>query len=152
MEKKMNRYLFWLTLMGLGLILAACGASAAPAAIGPTPRPGAVTVEIAYLNHPPLWPVLAKVDQLVAGYGERVSVTRYDLGTAEGTAFAEARGLTGHTPLAIFVNGSLDFTVEGRSVKFFSFPQGQGTGVVPDGAWTLDDLQRVLDEATRKEP
>jgi hypothetical protein len=58
--------------------------------------------------------------------------------------------LTGHTPLAIFVNGSMQFTLDGRTVKFFSFPAGQGTGMVPDGGWSMADLQRVLDEATSK--
>jgi hypothetical protein len=107
-------------------------------------------VEVAYLNHPPLRPVLSEVDKLLANYGDRVSVTRYDFDTPEGEAFAQAKGLTGHTPLAIFVNGSMQFTLNGRAVKFYSFPQGQGTGMVADGDWTIEDLQHVLDEATSK--
>ena len=71
-------------------------------------------------------------------------------GAPEGEAFAKAKELTGHTPLAIFVNGSMQFTLNGRTVKFYSFPQGQGTGMVPDGGWTIQDLQQVLDEAASK--
>ena len=136
----------------LAVLLAACGPTtvAAPAPRAAAAKPGTVTVEVAYLNHPPLRPVLAEVDKLLANYGDRVSVTRYDFDTPEGAAFAKAKGLTGHTPLAIFVNGSMQFTLNGRTVKFYSFPQGQGTGMVPDGGWTMQDLQQVLDEATSK--
>ena len=136
----------------LAVLLAACGTSnaAAPAPRAAPVKPGAVTVEVAYLNHPPLWPVLTELDKLLANYGDRVSVTRYDFDTPEGEAFAKAKGLTGHTPLAIFVNGSMQFTLNGRTVKFYSFPQGQGTGMVPEGGWTMQDLQQVLDEATSK--
>lgn len=119
------------------LVLSACGGSTSPA-------PGAATVDIVFLNHPPVRGVLAQVDSVLAAYGDRVRVTRYDLDTAEGAAFAEQRGLTGHTPLAIFVNGSLSFDVGGRRVTFESFPQGAGTGMVPDGAWTTADLDSVL--------
>jgi len=136
----------------LALLLAACGTTnvAAPAPRAAAGKPGAVTVEVAYLNHPPLRPALSEVDKLLANYGDRVSVTRYDFDTPEGEAFAKAKGLTGHTPLAIFINGSMQFTLNGRTVKFYSFPQGQGTGMVPEGGWTVQDLQQVLDEATSK--
>jgi len=136
----------------LAVLLAACGTTsvAAPAPRAAAAKPGAVTVEVAYLNHPPLRPVLAEVDKLLANYGDHVSVTRYDFDTPEGEAFAKAKGLTGHTPLAIFINSSMQFTLNGRTVKFYSFPQGQGTGMVPDGGWTMQDLQQVLDEATSK--
>ncbi len=140
-----------LWLIMIAALLAACGTSATPAT-NPTPRPGTVTVEIAYLNHPPVRPVLQEVDNLLATYGDRVSVARYDFDTPAGADFAKAKGVTGHTPVAIFVNGSMDFTVDGHAVKFYSFPKGQdfGMGMVADGDWTIQDLQHVLDQATSK--
>ena len=42
----------------------------------------------------------------------------------------------------------MEVELDGRAVKFYSFPQGQGTDVVPDGVWTMADLQAVLDLAT----
>jgi len=147
----MKRNLLWLL---LALLLAACGSNSAAEPKNPGPKPGTVTVEIVYLNHPPLRPVLQDVEKLLATYGGRVSGAWYDFDTPRGADFAKAKGLTGHTPLAIFVNGSMDFKVDGRAVKFYSFPQGydMGMGMVTDGDWTVQDLQHVLDQATAKTP
>ena len=131
------------------LMLAACSSSSSQTAPQAADVPeGAVLVEIAYLGHGPVRPILSEFDALLAEYDGDVAVLRYDFGTPEGEAFAEERGLTDHTPIAIFVNGQMEFDLDGRTVKFYNFPQGQGTGVVPDGVWTLDDLQAVLDLAT----
>ena len=85
---------------------------------------------------------------VVAEYGDQVAVITYDFDTPEGAAFAEEQGLTEHTPVAIFVNGEMTFEVNGRSVTFYSFPQGAGTGMVADGVWTMADLRAVLDQQT----
>jgi hypothetical protein len=139
----------WLLLV---MLLSACAARSTPTTENPLLTPGSVVVEIVFLNHPPVRPVLTQVDDLLATYGQRVSVTRYDFDSPEGETFAQIKGLTEHTPLAIFINGSMQFTVDGRAVNFYSFPQGQGTGMVPEGGWTLEDLQQVLDRAVSKSP
>jgi ABC-type glycerol-3-phosphate transport system substrate-binding protein len=129
-------------------VLTACGANPlAPAPAAPVAS-GTATVEIVSLNHPPVRPVLDQVDALLKPYGAKVKVTRYDFDTPEGAAFAQKMGLTGHDPLAIFVNGSQSFNLDGRTVTFNSFPQGGGTGMVPDGAWTVADLEAVLKKVT----
>jgi hypothetical protein len=133
----------------LVVLLAACSpATVSTGESGGTLPPGTVTVDIAYLNHPPVRPVLDEVNKLLDSYGPKVSVQRYDFDTPEGAAFAQTHNLTEHVPIAILVNGSMDAKVNGRDVKFYSFPQGQGagTGMVLDGAWTLDDLRAVLDQ------
>jgi hypothetical protein len=145
----MNKSTFLATLL-LPLFLIGCGRGGDSIPARPTVPPGVVVVEVVYLNHPPVRPVLAEVNNLLATYGERVSVARYDFDTPEGEAFAKERNLTEHTPLAIFINGSMEFTVNGRAIKFYSFPQGQGTGIVPDGAWTVEDLHQVLDQVTKE--
>ena len=124
------------------LTLTACR-SGTPAPVASDPS-GTATVDILYLNHPPVLPVLDQVAALVEPYGDKVKVTRYDVDTDEGAAFAKMVGITGHDPLAIFVNGSQTFNLDSRVVTFNSFPQGAGTGMVPDGAWTIDDLDAVL--------
>lgn len=129
--------------------LAACATNTPTTAAIPAPS-GSVTVEIIYLNHPPLRPILQQIDAVLKPYGDAVKVTRYDFDTPEGAAFAQKKGLTGHDPLAIFVNGAQSFNLDGRTVKFDSFPQGSGTGAVPDGAWTLADFDVVLKKTVSK--
>lgn len=131
----------------LVLFLAACGAVQEddPAQSNDTtPAAGAVLVEIISLDHAPIRPVVQEVLAVAAEFGDRVAVQTYNFDTPEGDAFAGARDLTEHTPLAIFVNGQMEFEVNGRSLAFYSFPQGEGTGVVVEGVWTTADLRAVL--------
>ena len=131
------------------LMLAACGSKSSQTVPQAADVPqGTILVEIVYLNHGPVRTILTEIDALLVDYENKVVVERYDFGTPEGEVFAEERGLNDHTPIAIYVNDQMEFSLDGRTVEFYSFPQGQGTGVVPDGAWTLDDLQAVLDMTT----
>jgi len=111
---------------------------------------GPVQVEIISLDHAPIRPVVEEVLGVAAEYGDQVSVVTYDFDTPEGAAFAEEQGLTEHTPVAIFGNGKMAFEVNGRSGEFYSFPQGAGTGMVAEGAWTMADLQAALDQETNE--
>ncbi len=134
-----------LVLLGGLTVFAGCGAGAR-AVTGSTP--GVVTVDIAYLEHAPVLAVLDQVNRVLAKYGNRLKVSRYDLDTPAGEAFAKSRRLTGHVPLAIFINGSMDVVLNGHRVRFYSFPQGEGTGMVAEGAWTLEALDAALAQAT----
>ena len=121
------------------LVLAACGGGQAD---------GPVQVEIISLDHAPIRPAVQEVLDVAAEYGDKVTVQSYDFDTPKGVAFAEEHGLTEHTPIAVFVNGEMESEVDGRTVKFYSFPQGEGTGMVAEGVWTMDDLRAVLDQKT----
>ncbi|MGH8907728.1 MAG: hypothetical protein ACRD0K_14705 [Egibacteraceae bacterium] len=125
--------------------LPACGMERDPAdALGGR----AVTVEVAALEHPPVQAVLTDIEQILTGYGDRVSIRRYDLETPEGELFAERHDLVGHTPLALFVDGSMNVVVNGRNVTFLGFPQGGGPLAAAEGSWTLDDLDAAIAERT----
>jgi hypothetical protein len=130
--------------------LTGCATNANSAFTAPTTIPGSVRVDLAYLSHPPVMAVLQQVDPLLNSYGTKLDVIRYDLETPEGDAFIKQKGVTGHMPIAIFINGSDEVTVNGRKIQFLSFPQNQGTGMVPNGAWTVDDLKAALDQAVSK--
>ena len=128
--------LFFLSLL---LLLAACGTDQA---VGP------VRVEIISLDHAPIRPAVQEVKDVAAEYGDKVIVQSYNFDTTEGAAFAQEHGLTEHTPIAIFVNGKMEFELDGHSIKFQSFPKDGGTGMVAEGLWTMADLRAVLDQAT----
>ena len=118
------------------MVLAACGGQA----------DGPVLVEIISLDHSPIRATVQEAIDVAAEYGDKVTVQSYDFDSPEGTAFAEANGLSEHTPIAIFVNGEMEFEVDGRPVTFYSFPQGEGTGMVAEGGWTMAELRTVLDQ------
>ena len=123
----------------IALVLAACSGGQAD---------GPVQVEIISLDHAPIRPAVQEALDVVAEFGKKVAVKSYTFDTPEGATFAEEHGLTEHTPIAVFVNGEMEFEVNGRAVKFYSFPQGEGTGMVAEGVWTMADLQAVLDQET----
>lgn len=107
--------------------------------------PGVPAVEIIYLNHGPVRKVVTDINNLLEGYGEGIQIIHYTFSSPEGKSFAGSKKLDGHIPLAVFIDGSIEFTVDDRSVEFISFPQGGGTGFVADGEWNLDDLKKVID-------
>jgi len=151
MSKQRRTDRIWIQMaLAAMMALTACGGAAPSSTPASAVAPGVVAVDIVFLNHPPVRDVLTQVDPVLAAFGDQVSVTRYDFDTPEGAAFAENKGLTGHIPLAILVNGSQTFDVNGRTVTFESFPQGAGTGMVPDGAWTVADLDSVLQAVVQK--
>ena len=125
-------------LLLLAMVLAACGGG----------NDGPVQVEIISLDHSPIRPAVQEVEALAAEFGDKVVVQSYYFDTPEGTAFAEERELEEHTPIAVFVNGEMEFEINGRFIKFYSFPQGGGTGMVAEGVWTMDDLRAVLEQET----
>lgn len=112
------------------------------------PTKDGIRVEIISLDHAPIRPFTEAALAIAESYGDDVTVIVYDFDTPEGEAFAEAAGVTEHTPIAIFIDGRYEFEVDGRTVAFLNFPQGEGTGVVADGTWTMDDLRTVLDRVT----
>lgn len=150
-RKKTLRKLPALLLAGLVLSLASCtgktlsGPSSSGGAV-----PGTTAVEIAYLNHPPVLPILTHVEKVLAAYSGKVIFSRYDFDTPEGAVFAKKKNLTGHTPLVIFINGASTVELAGRRVTFESFPKGEGPGMVPDGGWSMADLDAALKAATAK--
>ncbi len=111
-------------LLFITLVLAACGGGQA---IGP------VQVEIISLDHAPIRPAMQEALGVAAEFGDKVTVQSYKFDTPEGAAFAKENGLMEHTPIAIFVNGEMEFEVDGRTVKFHSFPQGEETFMFAHG-------------------
>jgi hypothetical protein len=119
----------------------------APDAVPANGARGIPKIEIAFLNHGPVISALREADKLLASYGSKIEVVRYDLETDQGDQFAKSKKLVGHVPMAIFVNGAMQVKLKDRTVKFYSFPSGQGTFMIPSGSWTTDDLRQAIDQA-----
>jgi hypothetical protein len=148
----------WITLLLMIFLSSGCSrgtnAGGSADAGGPADAGGnGVRVEIGYLSHGPVKDALNEVDKLLARYGVKVQVSRYDLDTVEGKAFAKRVNLTTHTPLVLYINGQMEVEgKDGRKVKLFSFPAGLGTGMTPGSGWNMTDLEAALDRATGGKP
>ena len=103
-----------------------------------------LAVVVVALDHPPVQRVMGEVNGTIAQFGDRVSVRHLDFESEEGQGFAEDNGVTGHVPLAIFLDGSPEATVDGRTARFVGFPQGRAPVPAAEGDWTLDELRGAL--------
>lgn len=107
---------------------------------------GALPVVVVALDHPPVQAVMGDVERVLGEFGARLRVRRLDAESEQGRDFAEDNGVTGHVAMAIFVDGSPEARVDGRTVRFVGFPHGRGPVPVAEGEWTLDELRAALAE------
>jgi hypothetical protein len=118
---------------------------AAPAAFPKDPVP----IDVLYMNHGPMQPTLRELRALFPKYGDKISVSWYDFESDAGERFMTKKGISGHTPLIIWVAGRSELTAGGRTLKLEGFPTGSGPSFF-QGQWKLDDLAAILDQATGK--
>ena len=108
-----------------------------------------VMVDILYMNHGPLRPTVEQIRQVLSSYGDKVRPSWYDFESKEGEKFMAQKGLKQHIPLIIWINGKSVVSVEGKDVQLSGFPSGSGPAAF-QGKWTMEDLQKVLDQMTDK--
>lgn len=115
----------------------------------PAHAAGPVNVEILYMNHGPMQPVLRDLKELLAGYSGKVAVQWFDVDLAAGKSFMEEKKIRGHVPLLILVNGEKQFKTTGREVTLQGFPTGAGPFSSVEGNWAVADLQSILNDLTK---
>ena len=108
-----------------------------------------VKIDVLYMNHGPMKPILREIRALFPKYGDKLAVSWHDFESEEGVRFKSKMGITQHTPLVIWVDGRSELMSNGRSIKFEGFPTGSGPAFF-QGKWTLEDLAGILDVKTMK--
>ncbi|MEL7639686.1 MAG: hypothetical protein AAGU21_08590 [Solidesulfovibrio sp.] len=108
-----------------------------------------VKVEILFMNHGPMQPVIKQIKDVLRQFPDAVQVFWHDVETADGADFMKRMGIKGHIPLMIFVDGSTTQEVGGKSINFTGFPNGAGPFMF-QGAWGMQDLEAVLQSKTGK--
>ena len=101
-------------------------------------------VEVLYMNHGPMQPTIKQLKDIFSMYGEKIAVSWYDLDTREAQQFMAKKGLRGHVPLSISIEGAQTAKLGQRVVKFEGFPSGSGPAPF-QGDWTMRDLKSALD-------
>jgi hypothetical protein len=100
-----------------------------------------VVVEILYMNHGPLQPVLRELRTEFAQFENKVEFKWYDFDND--VAFKKKKKIDYHTPLIIWINDSNTFQINGKQIKFTGFPKGQGPEFAR-GIWEISDVVSVI--------
>jgi len=108
-----------------------------------------VRIEVLYMNHGPLRPTLRELDKLLTGYGDRIAVYGYDFNSEEGERFKAEKGIKGHVPLVLWIDGKSTLKLNGTPVTFSGFPTGSGPAFF-QGKWDMAVLKEALDQITNK--
>ena len=106
-----------------------------------------IKIDVLYMNHGPMRPTLRDLEGLFSVYGDKIAVFRYDFESEEGERFKAQRGIQGHIPLVIWIEGKSTVSVNGKPITFSGFPSGSGPSFY-QGKWSMADLKTALDRAT----
>ena len=130
-------------LLGYLLLSVVCSFSSAYAS-SPAKQP---RIEVLYMNHGPLMDTLDKMKGVFSAYGDKISVSWHEFFSKEGEEFKAKKGINGHVPLMIWIDGDTVVKLGQKQVKFVGFPTGAGPAFF-QGKWTINDLKAALDQAT----
>lgn len=100
-------------------------------------------IEIFFLPHPPAQAIVDQVKTVLSKYPQ-FTVVEYDLTDTNNSAKIAEYNLVDHTPIAIFINGTNSFTIEGRNISLTNFPQGDAFVPTLEGTWNYSDLDKIL--------
>lgn len=127
MVRLLNRYKNCAAILTCAIVL---GILAPVAAAAP------VKVEaIGFFGHPPLFKERDAIKQVCQDFGDKVELSLYIEESPDGVKFMKEKGLSGHLPVVIYVNGSVAHKIGDRVIVFRDFI-GEG--------WTKADLQQVI--------
>ncbi|MDR1510856.1 MAG: hypothetical protein LBS53_14625 [Synergistaceae bacterium] len=90
---------------------------------------------VGFFSHAPMRGTREAIVDACAKFGGQVALTFYDETKSEGQDFMRDKGLSGHIPMRLYVNGKNTFTLEGREVSFSDFVGRK---------WRAEDLERVI--------
>ncbi len=98
----------------------------------------AATVKVealGFFSHPPMQETRDTITKVCQEFGSQVDLTLHDEWTPDGEKFMQEKGLSGHLPMVLYINGSVAHKIGDRVVVFRDFV---GSG------WTAQDLEQVI--------
>lgn len=90
---------------------------------------------LGFFTHMPMRHTRTTIQTICEDFGDQVELVLYDESSSEGIKFMEERGLQGHLPMVLYVNGSIAHEIDGRLVVFRDFA---------DYGWNGEDLRQVI--------
>lgn len=138
--KKKRMLIITLIIAAAGIVL--CGVNPSSAS--------EMLVEIFYLPHRPAEAVVSDVKAVLESHQE-FEVRTYSFEDPGSRKLLKRYGLTGHMPVAIFINGKNEFPVAGRSITLRNFPRGNAFVPTFEGEWSYQDLEQILQSLSGNE-
>jgi len=102
-------------------------------------------IEIFYLPHRPALAVVSEVEKVIAEFSD-MTVKKYSFDDPDSKELVQQYNLSGHMPVAIFINGKNTFTVNGKQMNLRNFPKGNTFVPMFAGEWDYDNLRSILSE------
>ena len=102
-----------------------------------------IRMEIFYLPHRPALAVVSEVENIAAEFNN-IDLRKYSFEDPGTEKIVKKYDLTGHMPVAIFINGRDSFTVNGQDIVLRNFPRGNAFVPTFAGAWDYEDLRVIL--------
>lgn len=109
---------------------------------------GKVLVEILYMNHGPVQPVLREFKAQFKQFENRVEFKWYDFEID--LEFKKEKGIDFHTPIVVWVNNQKQIPVNGVEILFQGFPKNTGP-TFARGVWEMKDLVAAIKNALGEE-
>lgn len=91
---------------------------------------------VGFFSHYPMQSTRQAIESACEKFGDKVELRLYDETTDEGQEFLSKVGLSGHIPMALYVDGKISHSVDGKTITFRDFV-GQN--------WSGGDLEKVID-------
>lgn len=90
---------------------------------------------LGFFTHPPMWENRDTIQSVCQQFSGQVELILHDEMSEDGQNFMRQKGLSGHLPMLLYINGSLAHRIGDRVVVFRDFI-GQ--------SWTGQDLEQVI--------
>jgi len=98
-------------------------------------------VEILYMNHGPVQPVLKKMRSEFVQFENEVEFKWYDF--EKDIEFKSKKGVDAHIPIIVWINDSNIVEIDGTKVKFAGFPKNDGP-TFARGQWEISQLIETI--------
>lgn len=102
-------------------------------------------IDIFFLPHRPALAVVSEVEKVAAEFNNIV-IKKYSFEDPATKKLLKKYNLTGHMPVAIFINGQNTFTVKGKKIRLRNFTKGNAFVPMFAGEWDYTDLRIILQE------
>ena len=102
-------------------------------------------IDIFFLPHRPALAVVSEVEKVAAEFNNIV-IKKYSFEDPATKKLLKEYNLTGHMPVAIFINGQNTFTVKGKKISLRNFTKGNAFVPMFAGEWDYADLRIILQE------